>query len=267
MATKKEVLDYKEIFDLRGGMYNQAVKESPHARKEEVMPILNMLELSENDILIDLPSGGGFVSWGISEYLQSSITKTLEIYEVEPSEIFSTQNTDHTERIQGHGTKLECNKPSINFAKLHKVSSPIFQLILPNEIANKVSSLAGLHHLTTEQKTKFFSETFRVLKPGGRIVVADVKAGTMEAKFLNTIVDKLTVTGHCGEFFEENDFSRYLELAGFQEIKEEYIPFHWIFNSDEEMIKFTRNLFGLQNAESMNQIKLEIDNYLSPKIF
>ena len=134
-------LKYDTIFDQRGSLYNRAMNQSPNGRKEEALPIILELEIEENDIILDAPAGGGFVGWSIHSYIPIC-SESITIIEVEPSAIFATG---------GHG----------KVGKMGQVQAQLYDLPNEDNSIDKVSSLAGLHHLTMEEKKGFFSESLR----------------------------------------------------------------------------------------------------------
>ena len=111
-------MNYTDIFNARGHSYNLAHAVCPSARHPERQLLLNLLKLKPQDIVLDVPAGGGFVA----EALQEHVLKTI------------------------------CIEPSPEFARsippgLQTHSTPIYKTGLPACFATKYASLAGLHHL------------------------------------------------------------------------------------------------------------------------
>jgi ubiquinone/menaquinone biosynthesis C-methylase UbiE len=74
-----------------------------------------------------------------------------------------------------------------NSIVLHTPSITDLSDVASNAV-DRVLSLAGLHHMSTDQKQQFLAEAYRVLRPGGMIVVADVMDGYDMAKHLRQLV-------------------------------------------------------------------------------
>lgn len=54
-------------------MYHEAMRQCPESRKDEFLLPLNKLNLKPGDLLIDLPSGGGY----LHRYFPRECTGTL----------------------------------------------------------------------------------------------------------------------------------------------------------------------------------------------
>lgn len=267
-AEDKE--SYKDIFQRRGQLYNKAMLRSPEARLQELMPLLNELDLQPGDVLIDAPAGGDYVAEGVFKYLPQATSSALKIFSVEPSSVFSQSGSTNG----GHGSVSSFLQDA---ARVKHVTAQLVDIPLPPSSATKLSSLAGLHHLSLSEKMAFFDESSRLLTPGGKMVVADVGVGTGPSYFLNDCADRLTVTGHKGMFFRENELSAFLLRSGFEDIKEEYVELDWAFKSELELLQFVRDLFGLENtflnerspdeAIVMTRVRKEVLRYLNYKVF
>jgi ubiquinone/menaquinone biosynthesis C-methylase UbiE len=122
-----------------------------------------------------------------------------------------------------------------------------------------VASLAGLHHFA--DKLPVFGEWGRVVRPGGRVAVADVQAETDVAAFLNTFVDAWTEGGHDGVFLQPGELSDCLSAVGFVPVSEELREVPWEFPDEATMATFCRTLFGLTKA-TVEQVHTGMKDYL-----
>lgn len=225
--------DYTRTFDTRGGDYNQAGRMCPDARRIERRLLIDRLRLDGDLVVCDVPAGGGYLADGIVE----ESTFSGRVICVEPSHAFAKGIDERHER---HVAPLEA-------------------LPLADVSVDRVGSLAGLHHL--DSPAAFFDEAFRVLKPGGRIAVADALDGSPQAVFLNDAVNRLTHTGHEGRFFARGAFAAMLADAGFTDIEERHESFAWTFTSVEQMATYCRTLFGMFKADAA-QVRAEIEAVL-----
>jgi len=223
---------YKDIFDARGKSYNVASRICPSARETERQLLMDLLKPGAGERVVDAPAGGGY----LADALYKAGCMPLC---VEPSEAFAAS-------LQ---------------ADYETFIAPVSCLPFEGDSADKYGSLAGLHHLTSEELQEFFSEAYRVLKPGSVIAIADVLAGSDVAGFLNGPVDKYTHTGHDGHFFNEGDFTRYLVGAGFQVESERYHQYAWSFPDDQVMAVYMKKIFGLDRAD-LDTVYQLVNDYL-----
>jgi SAM-dependent methyltransferase len=227
--------DYKDIFNQRGKYYHQAMIEFSSAREEEFYHVLNIADISEGNIICDVPSGGG--------YLNNFVKYETKIISVETSVEFLSFYEN-----KGNHETIICNS--------------ISEIPLPSNSIDRVISLAGLHHLPN--KNTFYQESWRLLKEKGILCIADVFVGTGVADFLNIFVDKYNPMGHKGDFLNETTKID-LESIGFQVSFASSIAFKWKFDCLENMIRFCKLLFYINDANDV-QILGGIEKYLGYEI-
>lgn len=91
----------------------------------------------------------------------------------------------------------------------------IESLPFPDASLDVVTSSLMMHHLPEDLKVRGLAEIFRVLKPGGRLLIADFMRPT--GTFLNHLL--IAFTQHQGIQSGIEDLEKLLKAAGFAQIK------------------------------------------------
>lgn len=206
-----QAADYEQLFQQRGHAYDVAMRHYPHARDEEFSEAVRRAQLQPGMQVADVPAGGG--------YLQSYL----------PAQC----------RWLGH-------EPCANFSRAGDAGvTPLLPLPWGNAAVDAVLSIAGVHHL--EDKRPLFAELLRVVRPGGRLVLADVWRDSAVATFLDGFVGDHNSTGHTGSYLDEATADE-LRAAGWQEPVLEHVPIHWRFAGHAELAAFCTALFDLRGV-------------------
>ncbi len=106
--------------------------------------------------VVDLGSGNGQISLPLAQR-----GATVLAVDVSPAMVRSLREQA---RREGAGT-------------LHALAVPIEELVLPDASVDLVVSSYALHHLRDADKARLISSAARWLRPGGRIVLADMMFG------------------------------------------------------------------------------------------
>jgi SAM-dependent methyltransferase len=208
---------YEEIFSERGDAYHEAMTRWPGAREEELRLLLDALLPRAGETLVDAPAGGG--------YLAARVPAGVRYVAVEAARPFFDR----------------CPEDD----RCTRVLSPLAKIALPDASADLITCLTGLHH--EPDVGGALSEFARILRPGGRLGIADVRRGSKPDRFLNGFVHEHSRTGHRGVFFDET-FADALREAGLREVTLTPSPLRWRFSDASEMVAFMRLLFGVDLA-------------------
>lgn len=217
---------YAEIFAQRAAEYHYAMRTWPRARDAEFRCVIEPLRDAPEGLVCDMPSGGGY----LADYLPSGMSYLA----VDPAS----------------GFFVEWEQP------LQRLTAEITSVPLADQSVEHIVSLAGLHH--EPGLLAVFREMRRLVRPGGRVVLADVAAGTPPATFLNGFVDRNNPMGHEGHFLDVGT-ADLLREAGLSVLADETVDVPWQFDDRAAAGDFCRNLFGMTGldadavAEAMGQ--------------
>lgn len=222
---------YENLFGERGLAYHSAMEISPGSRAAEFELVMSKIQPRDNDVLVDVPGGGGY----LRQYLNRPALKYIA---VEMTKDFA----DHCPT--GPNDQV--------------IRSPMAEIDLADAHADICVSVAASHHCM--DKPAFFREVARILKPGGRFVLVDGEAGSKVERFLNGFVDEYNSLGHEGKFLTPGIVSQ-IEDCGFVLKETEVVDFPWAFPSREAMGVFCKLLFGIDQA-SETELVDEIERTL-----
>lgn len=222
---------YSEIFQRRAQAHDDAFRLYPDACRHEVTRLLDLAQLQPGDVLLDLPSAGGFLS-------QYVTVPDVHVIAVDPS-------------------------PELHALCAQRVPdsrlAPMHALPLPDASVDVCICLAGLHH--EPDPALVFAEIKRVLQPGsGRAVIAEVASGSAVAQFLNGFVDRFNSGGHQGTFADER-YTQMLQAQGLQVTHDAHVCYHWPFASRDAMGDCLQRMFGIDLA-SPSQIVQAVESEL-----
>jgi SAM-dependent methyltransferase len=208
------VKTFVEIFQSRGSAYDRAMRRFPQARDMEFAQVVQAARLQPGSVVGDVPAGGN--------YLQRYLPRSCHWVGHEPCSTFNPHATTH----RGQPT-------------------PLLPVPWADSSVDAAISLAGVHHL--EEKRPFFVELYRAVKPGGRLVVADVLEDSAVARFLDGFVGANNSTGHQGAYLNVHT-AHALRETGWTVEAEELKHFHWRFSTLGDMAAFCHELFDLRRC-------------------
>ncbi len=211
------IKSYVDIFQKRGLQFAEACRLYAPAIASEANTFLAFSNLNEGETVLDAPAAGAF----LSRYLKEP---NISLIALDPCPALS-------ELASGLVKQSWC--------------APLSNLPFQEGHFDAVLCLAGLHHELA--LAEFFIEAFRVIKPNGRLVIAEVDEKSAPAEFLNGFVNAHSSLGHQGLFFSQHYIDS-LKKAGFVIDENQYKSYHWVFESNQEMADAIAMMFGIDRA-------------------
>ena len=220
-------MDYLKSFKSRGHSYCTAVNLYNNVLDEEIITAVDNLQLEKNDVLLNVFAGG----IPIDKYIRNDLNINYLAIDM------------HTDFIVDSIKKFTFDKIPID-----------------SKSVDKIICLATLHHLNIDERRILYKELYRILIPGGRLVIADVIDNSPQAKWLNEFVNTYNSNGHKGLFFTKDD-SNLIKDNGFS-VDTLIHEYNWNFKNDRDLLHFCKLLFGLDLCTDDNLLLNSIKKYL-----
>lgn len=240
----------KQEFDgIRARLYREAMKEFSDSRLEDIEVMKQYLAPKHGERILEIGAGSGFFSKYISDMLSDKGRL-----------IVSDPSLDQLEEVRSLGKK---NIDVIQFVQFGSEA-----VNLEKDKVDAIWSFGAMHHMI--QKSKSFENMNRILKKGGRVVIADVFSGSALARHFDDKVAKFCITGHEVAFWSKEYTDSLCFNVNFEKPKFYDINIKWKFKTKKDIGIFLYKLHAmtkttyeecLKGAEEILGIEKEGDVY------
>lgn len=127
-----------------------------------------------------------------------------------------------------------------------------------------VVCLATAHQLNFDQKIHIWEECYRVLKPGGELVIQDIARGSKTERFLNNFVSIHKAEGYSCFSLSKLDMAA-LDGVGFVTKDKSPIDVSWWASSEEALTQFCMQLFEFDGILDFETLRDSLKHFLGIK--
>ncbi len=229
----------------RWSNYRKANDLHPEVRAKELNLMVETVDPSKEQVIIECGTGNGYLTFPLAKRLGNK--GKLITYDIIEENLKSVN-----ERNKNLKYPIQTEKQKLSYS-----------FDLPDNYADKIVSIATFHHYDniTEKtgisgRTKALTEFHRVLKKGGKVILADVEEETISAKYFRSINSPTycSPNGHPHAFLSLKEIRDLCAKIGFkiESLTIEKVP--WTFSSKVEAAKF---LCTIHNAQCSPQESFE----------
>ncbi len=224
-----------EFDGIRAKLYHEALTDFPKARKGDLELMRQYLSPKPGEVIIEIGAGNGLFSGTIAD----ATLPDGKLIVVDPSR----------EQLAG---VTELNRKNIEI-----VNQGGDEANLEAATADGIWSFGAVHHIF--HKTKLFQNFFHWLRPGGRLLIADVFAGSILAKHFDDRVAKHCATGHEVAFLSREYTESLCFLSGLE--KPEFHDFNadWVFDKKEDVGIFLYKLHAMTKSNPKECLRGAVD--------
>lgn len=242
-----------------GGFDSRIVRyEHVHSIKEtDFDELVRIIEPRDKETILDAGSGYGSVSREILKRF-SSLNLEVILYDLHEVQL----NRGIHELAGFFNEEYLCNQ--INF-----VHGDLRNIDLPNNSIDKIIAKMVIHEIPQHDQKRVFSEFYRVLKPGGKLIIWDTNLNKKNQNFFQTVIrkkDELATFNHLEGtryFLKEEEIHTLANSANFNHFKKEYTINYRVDTGKRLTAEFKDDLNKLINwnnfiREQANNLSIEI---------
>ncbi|MFI0964819.1 methyltransferase domain-containing protein [Streptomyces sp. NPDC021080] len=130
------------------------------------------------------------------------------------------------------------------------------RLLLRDGSVDAVLVAYGSHHIAADDRAELVHEAYRVLRPGGVLLLHDFLVGSPMDTWFREVVDPYSRTGHAFDHFTREEMWGYLTKAGFEsgEVTEMADPYAATAptarEAELELGRYLLDMYGLAGIEA-----------------
>ncbi|WP_249692274.1 methyltransferase domain-containing protein [Stappia sp. WLB 29] len=229
-----------EFTGKRSSDYRSALSDYSDAWLPDIACMKRFLNPAPGERILEVGAGNGYFSTAIADYLGPNGLLVAS----DPS----TEQLSDLESQSEHGNirvvPASADTLDINFSGF-----------------DAIWSRGAIHHVT--DKTSAFTRFAQVVRPGGRLVINDIFAGTPLARYFDAFIARSCSTGHEVAYLSHEFAESLCQLTGWGAPVFHEMVTPWEFRKREDIGRFLQLLFSAKPEYTAEDCLAAADRHLS----
>ena len=239
-ADVAHLQDATEFHGKRSTDYRIALSKFADAWRPDIACMNRLLQPERGETILEIGAGNGYFSRAIAACLGP-----------EGLLIASDPSVDQLSDLEGDA----------EHGNIEVVATSADALDIGQEGIDAVWSRGAIHHVG--DKTATFARCADLVRPGGRMVIADIFAGTRLARYFDGFIARSCSTGHEVAFLSREFAESLCALTGWGPPVFHEMITPWEFGSRADIGRFLHLLFSAKPDFTPEDCLAAADHYLS----
>ncbi|WP_159587274.1 class I SAM-dependent methyltransferase [Chelativorans xinjiangense] len=229
-----------EFSGRRSATYQDALATYSNAWRSDIACMARFLDPKRGEKVLEIGAGNGYFSVAIAELIGADGL----LVATDPS----VDQLSALEADAEHGN-------------IRVVQATAEELDIDCRDFDAVWSRGAIHHVAN--KTAAFGRLSECVRPGGRMVIADIFAGTQLARYFDSVIARTCCTGHEVAFLSREFAESLCALTGWNTPSFHDVTTPWEFDRREDIGHFLHLLFSAKDGITPDECLDAADRFLS----
>lgn len=229
-----------EFSGRRAATYRDALSSYGDAWRADIACMRRFLDPKPGERILEIGSGNGYFSRAIADLVGPDGL----LVATDPS-------TDQLAGLEAEATH----------GNIRVVETSAEAIAIDYADLDAAWSRGAFHHVP--DKTAAFARIADLVRPGGRLVIADVFAGTQLARYFDSIIARTCCTGHEVAFLSREFAESLCALTGFGEPTFHEVTTPWEFAEREDVGRFLALLFSAKDGVTAQECLEAAERFLT----
>ncbi|MEL6595968.1 MAG: methyltransferase domain-containing protein [Pseudomonadota bacterium] len=239
-AAEHQRDDTTEFLGKRSSDYRDALQQYADAWRPDIACMKRFLNPKRGERILEIGAGNGYFSLAIAQELGPDGLL-----------IASDPSVDQLSDLEQHAQD----------DNIRVMATPAETLEIGLKDCDAVWSRGAIHHVL--DKTATFTRCGEVVRSGGRMVIADIFAGTPLARYFDSFIARSCSTGHEVAFLSKEFADSLCALTGWAPPKFHDMITPWEFETRADIGEFLHLLFSATDDYSPGDCVDAADDFLS----
>ena len=229
-----------EFSGRRSATYRDALATYANAWRSDIACMARFLDPKRGEKILEVGAGNGYFSLAIGDLVGA-----------EGLLVATDPSVDQLSALEAEA----------EHGNVRVVQASAEELDIEHRDFDAVWSRGAIHHVA--EKTAAFRRFSELARPGGRLVIADIFAGTRLARYFDSVIARTCCTGHEVAFLSREFAESLCAMTGWNTPTFHDVTTPWEFDHREDIGHFLHLLFSARDEITPEECLGAADRFLS----